>query len=328
MRKSLWLITAVASLLAAGCSSFRAEADFELTAAWTNFERIVVQPRSGSVTLRAEASPGGEVAVSGKRFATAASLEEARENVDAFAVVAAPDPADPATLLVTLEIAGGRDIRNIGANVNIRIPVPAEARISTANGAVSVERMNRAAVTTSNGAITAAMISGDAELRSSNGQIRATDVTGGLTADSSNGVIVAERIGGTCRLETSNGRIEAREISGIEAVSSNGSIAVVARPRADESIALRTSNGSISIRVPESIQGTLDLTTSNGSIDTKLGPVKLTNASWARTRVRAEMNGGGAGGIRATSSNGSIRVECGGGEASTAAEAQPLQKHD
>lgn len=134
MRKSLWFITAVASLLAAGCSSFRAETDYEITADWTNYERIVVQPRSGSVTLRAEPSPGGNVAVSGKRFATAASLEEARANVDAFAVVAAPDPADAATLLVTLDIPDARELRNIGANVISAFRPPPRRKSSPKTG--------------------------------------------------------------------------------------------------------------------------------------------------------------------------------------------------
>lgn len=322
MHRTLWTTIALTSLLLAGCASFHVEANYELSTAWSNYQRIIVQPQSGSVTLRAEPSAAGDVTVSGKRFASADSLSAAKANLAAFKVVAIADPTDAATLLITLKTDDGREIRNIGASMTIRVPAACEAQISTANGAVTVDHTTKTTVRTSNGAITASAIGGDAELHTSNGRIEARDVKGSLTADSTNGAIVLERIAGTCRVETSNGAVEARQIGGIAAISSNGSVTIVA-DSAQASIDVRTSNGRITIRVPESIQGLLDLSTSNGAIDTKLGSVKLTNAAWAKTHVRAEMNGGGAGGIHAETSNGSIRVECGAAPAATAADTQP-----
>jgi len=139
----------------------------------------------------------------------------------------------------------------------------------------------------SNGSISINGVTGNPDLRTSNGNIEAINVQGVVYASGSNGNINVTGSKGIDFLRTSNGSIEAELESLHEDVSirtSNGSITLYASPNLEANIAANTSNGTVSVH--------------NLSIET---------AELEQTVLTGTMNGGGRV-IDLSTSNGSIEL--------------------
>ena len=108
-------------------------------------------------------------------------------------------------------------------------------------------------------------------ISTSNGAITIADVTGDALAVTSNGRIEAVRIRGDLEADTSNGTLQIEDVSGdILAQTSNGSIAFSGRPANAANVSLRTSNGRITVRVPSDASVAFSARTSNARIETDL----------------------------------------------------------
>ena len=104
------------------------------------------------------------------------------------------------------------------------------------------------------------------ELSSSNGEINIADVTGGVTARTSNGRIEIDGAANSIDVQTSNGeiQIEATNAS-VQASTSNGAIDFDGVLR-DGEHRFETSNGSIVMTLPAEAQFRIDADTSNGEV--------------------------------------------------------------
>jgi hypothetical protein len=142
----------------------------------------------------------------------------------------------------------------------------------------------------SNGRITIAGLSGDAQLETSNGAILVRGHDGAVKASTSNGAIEGDGIAGPVDVRTSNGAIE------MALADSNAGPAK-----------LRTSNGAVRLEVGPAFVGELDVETSNGSINVPEGSNGVEVRSLRRGNASLRFGGGGSSSVIDTS-NGSVRV--------------------
>ena len=115
-----------------------------------------------------------------------------------------------------------------------------------------------------------------------------------------------EDIGGNLVAITSGGGIKIREAAGrVEARTSGGSIYCRLAAGNDQPVELRTSAGTIRVQIDASSSYTVDAGTSVGSVDSDL-PISRESGS-SRTRLRGDLNGGGAPLVAKTSA-GSVSI--------------------
>ena len=194
------------------------------------------------------------------------------------------------TLRVWIEWPGGRSLDNEGASISVYLPDTDGLRIRT-----------------SNGSITTSGLSGVSELRSSNGTVHAEDHRGSVDIKTSNGSARVEHARGPIKIETSNGRVIVTEArAGVEAETSNGSMYVSTSHDNDQPVRVRTSNGRSELDLGESFMGRLKIKTVNGTIRlTGLDDARLVESS----DHTLEISVGGSDQISAAhTTNGSVRV--------------------
>ncbi len=90
-----------------------------------------------------------------------------------------------------------------------------------------------------------------AEIRSSNGPIRVTEVEGAANLQTSNGPVHASKLRGKVAIKTSNGPVHLEQIDGETDVStSNGPVHLELSQVSNGTIKAATSNGPITLRMP------------------------------------------------------------------------------
>lgn len=104
-------------------------------------------------------------------------------------------------------------------------------------------------------------------LKSSNGAVEISGLSGSAELESSNGSVTVSSHDGPVHAETSNGRIEVSAATGsVKCSTSNGSVHVVLNGPGPVNI--DTSNGAITLAVGKAFVGSINARTSNGSIST------------------------------------------------------------
>lgn len=302
---------ALLALSSSGCSqTFKASREFSLSAAWEDYERIVVRSRNGDVSLMP--GEGDAITISGVKRARGATPKQADEHLEQLEIAAGRDPTNPSTFLIELRYPQALRHFSLGADFDIRIPRSCAAEIDTSNGRIVVRGLqDRVDLESSNGSIVVEDIDGPVHARTSNGRIRAERIRGELTAESSNGSIFASSVTGDCSFITSNGRIELERIEGnVSAITSNGTIRLEAVPPTDGRVVMRTSNGNIHVTLPAELSARIKLRTTNGRIHTDFADAIIQRLSFGRNWFECALNGGEAGVISARTSNGSIRFTC------------------
>lgn len=126
-------------------------------------------------------------------------------------------------------------------------------------------------------------------LRTTNGEITVSALSGRLVAATTNGAIIGRNL---------NGGVEARAV--------NGSVTIDVRSLGAELIELRTVNGAVELTLPGSGKANLSASVTNGVIDTSGFALDLMGEQ-TRRRVRGRLNGGGTP-IELSTTNGPIRV--------------------
>ncbi len=180
---------------------------------------------------------------------------------------------------------------NLSVVYNLRVPREVNLNLSTSNGKVSVEG-----------------VQGNVKIRSSNGELSCSEISGEIDAETSNGKVSVKDTDGSVNLRSSNGSVSCRNVSGsVVARTSNGSIKVVhPEPLSDsESITCNTSNGSIELSLPEGSAFSVEASTSVGRISSDF-PVTV-SGRLLRKRLSATVGEGGPK-VKLTTSNGSISI--------------------
>jgi hypothetical protein len=130
-------------------------------------------------------------------------------------------------------------------------------------------------------------------------RIEAVTTNGGINVNSTHAAVQARTTNGGIELSDVAGRIDARTTNGtIRASFAAGTPAV-------EGVQLRTTNGAIHLGLPDQVSAQVHFSTTNGSIDTQL-PIQVQGRVNRRQLVGVLGSGGPE--IRATTTNGSIRI--------------------
>ncbi|HEY0704223.1 MAG TPA: DUF4097 family beta strand repeat-containing protein [Candidatus Acidoferrales bacterium] len=167
----------------------------------------------------------------------------------------------------------------------------------------------------------------DLDVRTGDGNVTATNVSGKLQFQSGDGNVSANNIRGDVRMHTGDGRIDGHGFDGsLDADTGDGSMKVEGR---FDSLALKTGDGSIdaqagtgskvanswnvhsgdgsiTLRLPSDLNANLEARTGDGNITLDF-PIQV-SGSLNRSAVHGKLNAGG-GTLSVTSGDGSIRVE-------------------
>ena len=107
----------------------------------------------------------------------------------------------------------------------------------------------------------------ETDIRSSNGDISASEFSSPVKLATTNGTIDVSNVSAQVDVATTNGRISLDGIVGsVKGTSSNGSIEVETALPDSGFCRLENSNGSVTLRIPESTSAQIFVTTTNGEI--------------------------------------------------------------
>jgi len=127
-----------------------------------------------------------------------------------------------------------------------------------------------------------------------------------VTLKSTNGEIVASGITGKVRLESTNGEIKATGIEGpLHAETTNGGMQLELVKVGEDGVECSTTNGEIVLTVPATAKASIDVQTNTGDIETS--GLDLSVKEKGRKDLRATLGGGGAR-IKLETTNGDITL--------------------
>lgn len=128
-----------------------------------------------------------------------------------------------------------------------------------------------------------------------------------LTLDANNGSLGVEGVTGKLDLRTTNGSVALSDVGGdVHARTQNGSLNVQLAGKSwdGEGLDAVTQNGSVRLMVPDAYAANLETGTVNGRINTD---IPITVQGRITHQLSVPLNGGGKT-IRATTTNGSVRI--------------------
>ncbi len=200
---------------------------------------------------------------------------------------------------------------SMGARFFLRVPREVRLeRIATSNGPIRVEDIRGSGhIETSNGKVRISRYDGELVARSSNGSVECYGVAGALQLRTSNGSIRVEDADAALDAQTSNSGItilgfEPAAGRPVRVQTSNGPIEATLDGLEASDVSFTTSNSGITLRLPASTRARLSASTSNGPVTTSFD----ISGSVGKNSIDGSINGGGPL-IRATSSNGPVRIE-------------------
>jgi len=148
----------------------------------------------------------------------------------------------------------------------------------------------------------------DTELTTHNGAVRIANITGEVNDTTHNGRVTTEKVSGTAKLRTHNGKIICEEVSGdIQFETHNGGIKAFYSKNAPPicNVSMITHNGSVTLTTPPSFSAKVDASTHNGSINTDL-PITVIGKVTKRKLTGAI--GTGEGKLHLETHNGSTKI--------------------
>jgi hypothetical protein len=180
--------------------------------------------------------------------------------------------------------------RNVTVAMTVLVPRGAQVRVSTGNGAVSVER-----------------VGGEVSASTGNGRVNVLNTDGAVRVSTGNGDVQVRDVKGAVRVSTGNGRVNVTTAQGpVEARSGNGDIDVrMTAVRPSEDMTFSTGSGDVRVTLPADYSGDLDASTGNGAISSDFD-LKLEGRMSPR-RVRATIGSGGAR-LRLATGNGGLEL--------------------
>jgi len=199
------------------------------------------------------------------------------------------------------------DVNTAGGNVEVS-DIEGNVMARTAGGDVKLGSIvGPVKAGTSGGNVILKGGKGDANLQTSGGDIRAGEITGDLVAQTSGGNIFVQKVKGKVNAHTSGGDVKVEEAYGtVTAGTSGGNVMAKLNEQPKGDSELRTSGGNVDLTVAENVALALNAKTSGGTIRSDFEG----NLSKDRTRLTAQVNGGGPAVLLQTSGgNVSIRKQ-------------------
>lgn len=205
-------------------------------------------------------------------------------------------------------IAGDLDVQNSNGSIEV-VDVTGAADLKSSFGGIRFTNVKRASCIASNATVIGSKVKESASVRNSFGPVELSDVGGKVDVENSNGAVKVRQLRGGARLKTSFGPVEAEQVEGgLQVDNSNGSVTAHAVKGFAK---VKTSFGPVSLG---GIVGDLEVDNSNGSIEVEAaahagkecGRVTL-KTSFGAVKVELPESGGYA--VNARTSFGSIDSE-------------------
>jgi hypothetical protein len=183
--------------------------------------------------------------------------------------------------------------RSVTVAITVLIPRGAQVKVSTGNGAVSVER-----------------VGGEVQASTGNGRVDVNGTEGGVRVSTGNGDVTVSGAKGAVRVSTGNGRVNVTTAEGpVEARSGNGDIDVsMTQLKAADDMTFSTGSGSVRVTLPSGYNGELEATTGNGELRSDF-ELKIQGRMDTR-HIRATIGDGGPR-LRLTTGNGRLELRKG-----------------
>lgn len=150
----------------------------------------------------------------------------------------------------------------------------------------------------------------DLDVRTSNGSVTVTSMTGDVVVETSNGSVTLTGTNGAADINTSNGAVDLRVHQGAVTVNtSNGSVDCdVAALGPAEQVDLETSNGAVTLLLPADVSCTFDASTSNGEVTVVASGFGSVNYTLSERTHKAGTIGSGASTVNIETSNASVTI--------------------
>ena len=153
----------------------------------------------------------------------------------------------------------------------------------------------------------------DLQVRTSDGSVKASGVSGTIDLHSSDGAITVSSLKGTVRLRTSDGSIEGSDLDGkcdastsdgrirlsgrfdvLSVKSSDGSVGIEALrgSKLDSSWSVTSGDGGIEIAVPADLPANIEASSGDGRVTTDI-PITIEGVM-SKSKVHGKINGGGS----------------------------------
>jgi DUF4097 and DUF4098 domain-containing protein YvlB len=183
--------------------------------------------------------------------------------------------------------------RQVSVVMTVLVPRGVRVKLSTGNGAVSVERAGS-----------------DVQASTGNGRVRIAETEGQVRVSTGNGDVEVRNAKARVHVSTGNGDVDVVTAEGpVEVSSGNGDIDVrMSALRAREDMAFHTGSGDVHLTLPANYNGELDASTGNGSIRSDFD-LKIKGQLSPR-HVRATIGSGGPM-LRMTTGNGEFEIRKG-----------------
>lgn len=170
-------------------------------------------------------------------------------------------------------------------------------QIKTSDGRISVSNISGNIFgKTSDGDIGINDVAGDVEIKTSDGNIHVQNIDGNLLATTSDGNISINKLKGDVSVRTSDGFIEFNDVSGSFSGSTSDGNINGSFADLKKSLNLKTSDGNIDITIPRQLG--LDLDIRGESIN---APLQNFSGKAEKERIQGKSNGGGIPVILSTS---------------------------
>lgn len=283
MRKSLWAMVVIASVIAAAPKKLRAQELGRDVDVWTWQGRVdqgrwfrlssvngpvTVEPSGdGLVHVRAEKIPHRDGDIRDVRFAVVSS----RGDIRVCALWYDRDVCDDEGLRSSGD-RGRRRNRDVEVRFTVKVPRGVHVEAGTVNGSMSVRDVASR--------VNASTVNGGVEVRNAGGQVRASTVNGRVDVTTSTGPVSATTV---------NGSVSARML----ALSNDGDMN------------FNTVNGAIRVETPSSLNADVRMDTMHGGISTDY-PVQISGRFGPR-HAEGTIGRGGAR-IRMETVNGDIEL--------------------
>lgn len=254
-------------------ASAKSERQVQLSAPLSSGSIFAAQTHNGSITIT-----GAEVTdcnLTATITARAATDEEAKRLADETKVKLEPSVSSPLRGKLTAKITKPTLKRNQSIAVSLDAKLPSHTSL---------------------------------ELRTHNGAVKISNVTGKVNGTTHNGKVSALRVSGNIKLRTHNGSVVCEEITGDSDLKThNGSLRAVYSDSAPPvcNVVLVTHNGGIDFTAPPEFSAKVDASTHNGSIKTDL---PITVVGKVNKRKLTGTIGTGQGKLHLETHNGSIHL--------------------
>lgn len=279
--------------------------------------RLVVDSSDGSVTVEGERKSGAHVVVTANR-----------DDIEQYLEFRYEENPGEVRIVIKRRHEGWFNWGHHGLNLHIAVTVPEETslNVKTGGGSVEASRINREAeLDTSGGSIKASELGANLRAHTSGGSITIERVKGNARVDTSGGGITGEDLDGTLDARTSGGSIDLRRIKGdllahtsgggigiedaggrVNADTSGGSVEVRFTRGNSHGGEIESSGGGVRVALDRSANLNLDASTSAGSVVTDL-PITV-SGNLGKSHVVGTVGSGGPL-LRIHSSAGSVRIE-------------------